>query len=99
MQQRDFTEALEKILLGAPHGVILPPDDRRRTAYHEAGRALVGMLTPSANPVRSVDHPPWIVARRYLSVESMTQIFDARQFEESTLEQQPQNEVATRNAA
>jgi cell division protease FtsH len=30
------------------------PDDRRRTAYHEAGHTVVGMLTPDADPVRKV---------------------------------------------
>ena len=54
----DFTEALEKIILGAPRGVVLSPDDRRRTAYHEAGHALVGMLTPCADPVRKVSITP-----------------------------------------
>ena len=54
----DFTDALEKILLGAPRGIILSPMDRERTAYHEAGHALVGMLTPGADPVRKVSIIP-----------------------------------------
>ena len=41
----------------------------------------------------------WIVARRYLSVESMTLILDAGRFEESSLEQQLQKEVTALNAA
>src|SRR5436309_4212702 len=32
--------------------------DRRRIAYHEAGHALVGMLTPRADPVRKVSIIP-----------------------------------------
>jgi cell division protease FtsH len=54
----DFTDALEKILLGAPRGIVLTPTDRERTAYHESGHALVGMLTPGADPVRKVSIIP-----------------------------------------
>jgi cell division protease FtsH len=54
----DFTDALEKIVLGAPRGTILSDEDRRRVAYHEAGHALVGMLTPGADPVRKVSIIP-----------------------------------------
>ena len=54
----DFTDSLEKILLGAPRGIVLSPIDRERTAYHEAGHALVGMLTPGADPVRKVSIIP-----------------------------------------
>jgi cell division protease FtsH len=54
----DFTDSLEKILLGAPRGIVLSPEDRERTAYHESGHALVGMLTPEADPVRKVSIIP-----------------------------------------
>ena len=58
VQTSDFTDSLEKILLGAPRGIVLSPADRERTAYHEAGHALVGMLTPGADPVRKVSIIP-----------------------------------------
>ena len=58
VKMADFTESLEKILLGAPRGIVLSPDDRERTAYHESGHALVGMLTPNADPVRKVSIIP-----------------------------------------
>jgi cell division protease FtsH len=58
----DFTDSLEKILLGAPRGIVLSPEDRERTAYHESGHALVGMLTPDADPVRKVSIIPRGVA-------------------------------------
>jgi cell division protease FtsH len=58
VQSADFTDSLEKILLGAPRGIVLSPVDRERTAYHEAGHALVGMLTPGADPVRKVSIIP-----------------------------------------
>jgi cell division protease FtsH len=58
VERADFTDSLEKILLGAPRGIVLSPADRERTAYHEAGHALVGMLTPGADPVRTVSIIP-----------------------------------------
>jgi cell division protease FtsH len=58
VQMADFTDALEKIVLGAPRGTVLSPEDRKRVAYHEAGHALVGMLTPGADPVRKVSIIP-----------------------------------------
>ena len=54
----DFTDALEKILLGTERGIVLSPEDRERTAYHESGHALVGMLTPGADPVRKISIIP-----------------------------------------
>ena len=58
VQTADFSDSLEKILLGAPRGIVLSPADRERTAYHEAGHALIGMLTPGADPVRKVSIIP-----------------------------------------
>jgi len=58
VQMSDFTDSLEKILLGAPRGILLSKQDRERTAYHESGHALVGMLTPDADPVRKVSIIP-----------------------------------------
>jgi cell division protease FtsH len=54
----DFTDALERIVLGAERKLMLTRSDRRRTAYHEAGHALVGMLTPGADPVRKISIIP-----------------------------------------
>jgi cell division protease FtsH len=54
----DFSAALEKIVLGAERNVVMSEDDRRRTAYHEAGHALVAMLSPEADPVRKVSIIP-----------------------------------------
>jgi cell division protease FtsH len=58
VQESDFTDALEKIVLGAERKVMLSVDDRRRTAYHEGGHAIVGMLTPGADPVRKISIIP-----------------------------------------
>jgi cell division protease FtsH len=58
VRQEDLTDALEKIVLGAERKVLLSEDDRRRIAYHEGGHAIVGMLTPGADPVRKVSIIP-----------------------------------------
>ena len=58
VEERDFTDAIEKIILGAERQVVMTDADRRRTAYHESGHALVGMLTPGADPVRKVSIIP-----------------------------------------
>jgi cell division protease FtsH len=54
----DFTDALEKIVLGAERRIVLSPEERRRTAYHEGGHAILGMLQPGADPVRKVSIVP-----------------------------------------
>jgi cell division protease FtsH len=58
----DFTDSLERIVLGAERKIVLSAADRERTAYHEAGHALVGMLNPHADPVRKVSIIPRGVA-------------------------------------
>jgi cell division protease FtsH len=58
VEQRDFTDAIEKIILGAERQVVMTEADRERTAYHESGHALVGMLTPGADPVRKISIIP-----------------------------------------
>jgi cell division protease FtsH len=54
----DFTDALEKIVLGTVRGIMLTPEEKERTAFHEAGHALLGMLTPGADPVRKISIIP-----------------------------------------
>ena len=58
VHQADFSDALERIVLGSERRILLSAEDRRRTAYHEAGHALVGMLTPGADPVRKISIVP-----------------------------------------
>ncbi len=58
VQREDFTDALEKIVLGAARKLVLSEADRRRIAYHESGHAIVGMLTPGADPVRKISIIP-----------------------------------------
>ena len=58
VDESDFTDALERIVLGAERQVMMSLEDRRRTAYHEGGHAIVGMLTEGADPVRKVSIIP-----------------------------------------
>jgi cell division protease FtsH len=58
VSQHDLTDSLEKVQLGTARNVVIPEDQRRRTAYHEAGHALLGMLQPGADPVRKVSIIP-----------------------------------------
>nr|WP_234377634.1 ATP-dependent zinc metalloprotease FtsH [Streptomyces sp. CB02120-2] len=56
--QADFMDALEKVQLGAARSLVMPEEERRRTAYHESGHALLGMLQPGADPVRKITIVP-----------------------------------------
>ncbi|MFC9912045.1 ATP-dependent zinc metalloprotease FtsH [Streptomyces sp. NPDC127197] len=56
--QTDLSEALEKVQLGAERTLVMPQEERRRTAYHESGHALLGMLQPGADPVRKITIVP-----------------------------------------
>jgi cell division protease FtsH len=58
VRQRALFEALEKVQLGTARNVVIPEPERRRTAYHEAGHALLGMIQPGADPVRKVSIVP-----------------------------------------
>src|SRR4029079_17454741 len=44
--------------LGAERRIVLSPAERERTAYHESGHALLGMLQPGADPVRKISIIP-----------------------------------------
>ena len=54
----DFNDALERIVLGAARKIMLSNEERERTAYHESGHAVLGMLEPGADPVRKVSIVP-----------------------------------------
>jgi cell division protease FtsH len=58
VEEADFTDSLERIILGAERQVMMTEEDRRMTAYHEGGHAIVGMLTEGADPVRKVSIIP-----------------------------------------
>ena len=51
----DFERAKDKILMGAERkSVVMPEEERRNTAYHESGHALIGWLLPKCDPVHKV---------------------------------------------
>src|SRR5204863_8329178 len=58
IMESDVTDSLERIVLGAERQIMMTPADRKRTAYHEGGHALVGMLTTGADPVRKISLIP-----------------------------------------
>ncbi len=55
----DFERAKDKILMGAERrSMVMSAEDKRRTAYHEAGHAIVGRLVPEHDPVHKVSIIP-----------------------------------------
>ncbi|MDN5869753.1 MAG: ATP-dependent zinc metalloprotease FtsH [Nitrococcus sp.] len=55
VDQRDFEDAKDKIMMGAERkSMVMSEDDKRLTAYHEAGHAVVGLLSPEHDPVHKV---------------------------------------------
>ena len=48
----DFEEAKDRVMMGPERrSMVLNPDDKKKTAYHEAGHALVGMMLEHGDPV------------------------------------------------
>ena len=58
VHQKDFLDALEKIILGPERPLVLSLADRERIAYHEGGHAILGLLVPGADPVHRVSIVP-----------------------------------------
>ncbi len=55
VEMADFEVAKDKVMMGAERkSMIMSPDERRTTAYHEAGHALVAKLLPNTDPVHKV---------------------------------------------
>jgi cell division protease FtsH len=51
IDRSDFERAADRVLIGPKREEVLSPEDKRRTAYHEAGHALCAWLTPKADPI------------------------------------------------
>ena len=60
VEQQDFLDAVDRIIGGLERksNTIMTPAEKRTTAYHEAGHALVGWLLPYADPVFKVSIIP-----------------------------------------
>jgi cell division protease FtsH len=51
----DFERAKDKIIMGAERrSIVMPEDERRNTAYHESGHAVVAKIVPKTDPVHKV---------------------------------------------
>ena len=59
VDMEDFERAKDKIMMGAERrSMIMQEEERRNTAYHESGHAVVAMLLPKTDPVHKVSIMP-----------------------------------------
>ncbi len=59
VEMHDFELAKDKIMMGAERkSMVMTEDERRNTAYHESGHALVAKLMPKSDPVHKVTIVP-----------------------------------------
>src|SRR3546814_11196999 len=51
----DFEKAKDKIIMGAERrSIVMPEEERKNTAYHESGHAIVAKMLPKTDPVHKV---------------------------------------------
>ena len=58
VNQKNFFDALEKIVLGPERPLLMSQHDKERIAYHEGGHAILGLVVPGADPVNRVTIVP-----------------------------------------
>src|SRR5215510_11030749 len=58
VREKDFLDALEKIVLGPERLLLLSRSDKVRIAYHEGGHSILGLVVPGADPVNRVTIVP-----------------------------------------
>jgi len=58
VSKKDFSDSLEKIVLGPARPLLLTHADKERIAYHEGGHAILGLVVPGADPVNRVTIVP-----------------------------------------
>ena len=55
VEMQDFEKAKDKILMGPERkSMVMPEEERKNTAYHESGHALIGKMLPKCDPVHKV---------------------------------------------
>jgi cell division protease FtsH len=82
----DFEMSKDKVLMGAERrSMILSDEEKKNTAYHEAGHALVAAMTPGADPLHKVTIIPRGMA---LGVTMQLPIDDKHTYTEEFLESQ-----------
>jgi len=55
VDMEDFEQAKDKIFMGAERkSMVITPEDKKKTAYHESGHAVIGMTLPGCDPVHKV---------------------------------------------
>ena len=53
--QEDILQSIEKVMLGPERrSMVMSPEEKKLTAYHEAGHALVAKMLPHADPVHKI---------------------------------------------
>ena len=59
VEMKDFEDAKDKVMLGLERrSLVLTEEERKLTAYHEAGHAIVALNTPGADPIHKVTIVP-----------------------------------------
>jgi cell division protease FtsH len=59
VEMEDFESAKDKIFMGAERrSMVITPEDKKKTAYHESGHAIIGMTLKGCDPVHKVSVIP-----------------------------------------
>jgi len=59
VEMEDFESAKDKIFMGSERKtMVITPEDKKKTAYHESGHAIIGYLLPGCDPVHKVSVIP-----------------------------------------
>ncbi len=59
VEQEDFDYAIDRIVLGLERkSIVISPEQKRCTAYHESGHTVVGIFIPEADPIHKVTIVP-----------------------------------------